>query len=318
MNSFDTGPFGNMNLSERKSYRTVSDFTYCVTSANGHQVFVKSHAPCEHFGYGDVLSEFDSYKVLRGYLKMPHARVIFPNTQPLLVIKEVAGESVHDLLKIGNPTLAIQTVDKFFQDTSRMWGITEIDMNRSDLAYDPFANSIKMLDRIRATIRDDINATINTSANLSLESTFQSVYRDLEDGESKMVLGHGDENLMNLFAGKNGYVILDPRVAGYYSPSCTLNMSLVHPLLFIFDYENLLPVESQTVTYNAWADYIQCKLAWFDELYPDNKLRALMFVNLARTTVGGVNPKNLPKTYKNRLAHLSLALSIYNNESLTC
>jgi len=172
----------------------------------------------------------------------------------------------------------------------------------------------------------DLPMVINSVTYPTLSETFRQIEeRLLQAPGGMMVLEHGDVHYGNIFRSeKDGYQIIDPIIGGYNYPEASINTTLIYPDLFVYDYDTQLDVgqERIKIDYQTSEIYQRCEKT-IKTLEPEltgrltevqqntGYLNEFMFINLARSFVGLVNPMNLEKTQQNRYAHLARAVERY-------
>lgn len=311
----------------------VSDFAYQTRRklGNGKSSFIKVEGTGNE-GYGDVMTEYTSYSVLKPYLNMPRTKVInTSDSNRILVLEKVQGVSLDKFVGISlSDTLVV--LQYMFNDIMKMWELTKLPMDENRLERNIRLSTIDTLNAVKNRLESygliNHQIIINGKCYPPLSESIGMCLRSLFTLSDKlMVISHGDEHFENIFKLDDElsrkYMIIDPRIAGYYSPAHTINTLITYPELFLYKYntEAKFKAGKIVINYRLSDDFAEMsfqlkkQFKFFIHLMDilngqQTLLRYYMFGNFLRTLIGRVNSKKIHITEKSKFAHLAIAHSV--------
>ena len=179
----------------------------------------------------DPEKEYASYKILQPYLKMPRVRLLNHREDPRLVIEGIDGEPVAGLIE-KDINRAVLASEAFWDDTLKMWKETVQPADETKYSRQMRQEKSKSLDKLMENdfvkAHLDLPVVVNEIEYPTLRKTIALAKEALEEVESTMVIKHGDEQVDNVLATRDGdYRVIDPAwrgVVGYGPPSFPVNL----------------------------------------------------------------------------------------------
>jgi|GEM_PF-5651763 len=264
----------------------------------GRNYYIKT----DRNGYPDIKKEYQAYRVLKQFLRMPKVHLSNLEKTPVLFSSPASGESLDKTTKSLEELRP--SLDTLVNDIGKLWELTKTP-NKSLLVRD----CIKIATNTSRRILDSENV------NHQLTHTLYHINKSLNSIELPYcVLGHGDEHSGNIFVdtANQNYSLIDPNSAGYYLPIDTLNVLLGGYYLFEKDYEQVNQEKEQIIKYLG-----NKLILMFEQTFKlrveDSGLAEVLFINLVRGYYGVVNPKNKIRVRQNKEFYLPIAFEILNN-----
>lgn len=282
---------------------------------------------------------------------MPNVRLtgkLEPMTKQTLFIEPANGERA-DRALLHQPENFSRAASKFVHDEAKMWKetahkVSEIEeLPRRNVIEGMREDSVKTIESFLRSKETqtllDLPIVINGRSYQSLREICSECLELLRtQNDPVVVLGHGDEHLLNLFVDGQGeeanYQIIDPRRRlTRRSPAHVINNFLGTSLLFVVDYDRptLEVVQANgrqelqmnyrvsTGNTNAYERVLTVARDLNIEMENlgagDFMTKEYLFANLIRSYIRRVAVKNEGVSDKNRIAHLAEAVEIYSDFS---
>lgn len=285
-------------------------------------------------GYGDVIQEYHSYKLISPYLRMPNIRLLTSKEgEKVLAVQKVLGESMGDLF-FKDPHKAFVSLTNYANDLNMMWRNSVRKMDKSLL---PIDKQLAFTDKVESYLaysdaKEFLNAgsiIVNGVMYTDLVDKLNKILENLKlKSDPIMTLGHGDDHLGNILNdGNGGYYIIDPKLSGYYSPvDSYLNTALY---LLLYKYNFIVKKENysgevvinyhlngnSTTSLKDMAEILKLMENNISALSSNSFLiREFCVANLLRFVQGLNDPKNYSHTKINTMAYLGIAIELANGK----
>ncbi|OGM28808.1 hypothetical protein A2962_04990 [Candidatus Woesebacteria bacterium RIFCSPLOWO2_01_FULL_39_61] len=291
---------------------------------------------CEDFYLRQPQKEFEGYKLLRPYFRMPKARLAQTSVGPILVVQAIKDASAASKLLETDPQAANRTLVEFMSDMEKMWLDTRRPMDEEQVARNWRLESLKTLVRLASdpTIESigDKAVIVNGEKYPPVGQTLEECLNNLSRKKDPiMVLCHGDEHLENLLTAHDGYYVIDPgNYTGLNSPSSTVNNVVGANYLFLYQYNGTACSENGNfrVDYRVKEPYENAEklmkptlrrldVLARDILCGDSLDKELLFANEIRVAVGWVHRSmDLTEIRKTGMVYAGIATEHYYSDGI--
>ena len=279
----------------------------------------------------DPEKEYASYKTLQPYLKMPKVRLLNHREDPRLVIEGIDGVPVGGLIETETER-AVKASEAFWDDTLKMWKQTVLPADELQYSRQMRQEKSKSLDKLMENdfveAHLDLPVIVNEVEYPPLRQTIASAKQALNEVESTMVIKHGDEQVDNILATRDGdYRAIDPAwrgVVGYGPPSFPINLFIGTNYNFYYHWQeehsvgdkvniNLGLQPRSSVACEAFQPLYKRLLDELATISPSNQFKENLFENFLRVAAGIVrrDSMDISELFTRPYAYLALANQVY-------
>lgn len=298
---------------------------------DGREFYIKS--AIEGFYIRRPAKEYDAYRQLSQYFRIPRVKLAHTETGDKLVVAGIPALSADKLLE-SNPELATRALNDFVTENEKMWRATARPMDESQTSRNWREESLKTA----ARLKDDpifsslagFDMTVNGKIYPKLGETLSRVTERLTNVREKtMCLVHGDEHLANIIPVNETHYMIDPgNWTGYNTPSAAVNNIVGANHLFFYTYDShfnngrvvdiaFAPTDRCRVAHRLMEPVLRRVEATVDDLQGGRSLaREMLFVNCARVAMGWVQrSQDLTEVKKTGMSYLGIATERYYENS---